>query len=98
MPSVRPETVRSFFSRRQMSAERDLKLFNGFTSALLDPRRALELRCDTPQGHLDGGAFVRFREPQRAVTPGQWCVLYRGDECLGGGPIDTTEPLKRIHI
>lgn len=56
---VSPETVRSFFSRRQMSAERDLKLFNGFTSALLDPRRALELRCDTPQGQLDGGAFVQ---------------------------------------
>lgn len=46
----------------------------------------------------DGGAYVRFREPQRAVTPGQWCVLYRSDECLGGGPIETTEPLKRISI
>jgi tRNA-specific 2-thiouridylase len=34
-----------------------------------------------------GGFRVEFREPQRAVAPGQSAVIYRGDEVLGGGRI-----------
>ncbi|MEO8475722.1 MAG: tRNA 2-thiouridine(34) synthase MnmA [Actinomycetota bacterium] len=33
------------------------------------------------------GFRVEFREPQRAVAPGQSAVIYRGDEVLGGGRI-----------
>lgn len=47
--------------------------------------------------HLeDEGAFIEFDEPQRAVTPGQWAVLYAGEECIGGGEIDETTPLKPL--
>ena len=37
---------------------------------------------------LEGIMQIRFEKPQRAVTPGQSVVIYKDDECLGGGEID----------
>lgn len=36
-------------------------------------------------GDKDGRVRVNFDEPQRAITPGQATVFYRGDEVVGGG-------------
>ncbi|MGI6315213.1 MAG: tRNA 2-thiouridine(34) synthase MnmA [Christensenellales bacterium] len=38
-----------------------------------------------PEGE---GVRVEFAKPQRAVTPGQYCVFYDGEVCLGGGQVD----------
>ncbi len=57
-------------------------------------------QTDTPV-HVEmrgEGCSVTFSKPERAVTPGQWVVFYDRDECLGGGPIDRTKPMKPVIL
>lgn len=39
----------------------------------------------------NGDFRLSFDEPQRAVTPGQYAVVYLGERCLGGGVINAIE-------
>lgn len=61
------------------------------------PQEPLEAHCKIRYRHapvpcsvepLNGaGIKVVFKEPQRAITPGQTAVVYQGDEVLGSGRI-----------
>jgi tRNA-uridine 2-sulfurtransferase len=63
------------------------------------PRRcAVKVRYRQPdqpalwEPSAGGAARILFEEPQRAVTPGQYAVLYDGTRCLGGGVIEQVMP------
>jgi len=77
-------------------------LIAGNVHWIAGPEPAPPLRCEAmvryrqqPQSceinWTDKDMNVRFDEMQRAVAPGQSVVFYAGDECLGGGVIESTD-------
>jgi tRNA-specific 2-thiouridylase len=73
-------------------------------------RRELPLRCtakvryrqpDQPalvEPHVESTVRVRFDQPQRAVTPGQYVVFYDSEQCLGGAVIESVEAPRAAHV
>jgi tRNA-specific 2-thiouridylase len=90
-------------SRQVIVGDREELLASGLVASkvnwLIDPP-AEPLACSakiryrhggapaTVTATADGGARVRFAEPQSAVTPGQAVVFYAGERVLGGGWIE----------
>lgn len=54
--------------------------------------RQAPVACRVDAGEADGSISLLFEQPQRAVTPGQTVVLYRGDEVLGAARIAEAIP------
>jgi len=59
---------------------------NGFACSAKVRYRQADQLCSVAVND-DGTVDVSFKEPQRAITPGQSVVFYDGDICLGGGII-----------
>lgn len=67
------------------------------------PRKETKFRCTAkfryrqPEQGVEvevmenGNLYIRFDEKQRAVTEGQYAVLYDGENCLGGGVIERAD-------
>ncbi|MGE5372482.1 MAG: tRNA 2-thiouridine(34) synthase MnmA [Solirubrobacterales bacterium] len=61
------------------------------TDVLVKIRYAAQPAAGQAVSLPDGTLRVAFREPQRAITPGQSVVFYHGEEVRGGGVIRCTE-------
>lgn len=62
--------------------------YNGTLKSIQAKIRYRQVHQECIATELEGGQWqLDFKQPQRAVTPGQYAVLYNQEHCLGGGII-----------
>lgn len=78
-----PEDVNEFFSTRKIASVRELELFNGFVSALVDSTFALTLHCAAPEGSVERtavtSAFVSGWKAGEVAPDAGGSIALRGD-------------------
>ena len=71
-----------------------LNIIGSWSETDFDCTVKLRYRQDEQNAHAtilqNGKIHITYAQPQRAVTPGQYAVLYHNDRCLGGAVIDET--------
>jgi len=92
---LHPETATVVVGRREELSRRECRVVRPnwvSVSELKEPVRVhARIRSRHPEAPAvispleNGSVSVCFDEPQSAVTPGQACVFYQGDNVLGGG-------------
>jgi tRNA-specific 2-thiouridylase len=71
-----------------ISEEIEGKLAKGLSCNAKNRYRQTDQKCSVIKKRQ--GYQIKFSDPQRAVTPGQFIVLYQENLCLGGGVIEET--------
>jgi tRNA-specific 2-thiouridylase len=71
-----------------ISEEIEGKLGKGLSCNAKNRYRQTDQKCSVIKKRQ--GYQIKFSDPQRAVTPGQFIVLYQENLCLGGGVIEET--------
>lgn len=96
--AIEPERNAIVVGNREKTYSRDLVASNLNWIAISRPEHALKIKARIRYRHPEAEAvvtplgedrvYVRFTEPQMAITPGQAVVFYEGDTVIGGGTID----------
>lgn len=92
---VAQEGHSGLFSRQLVMA--DLEMINqppadNFNCMAKTRYRQADQACNISYQADKDRWLVVFDQPQRAITPGQYLVLYEGEKCLGGGIIEERLP------
>ncbi len=105
--AIEPEHNAVIVGCRERALGDELVATNVNWSAIDRPTEAITARAKIRYRHPEAEAsitpvdkdsvYVKFKEPQPAITPGQSIVFYNGDKVLGGGTIKVSSKLMALE-